>query len=300
VSTAFPITDKETALSLIRGALPEWEWFVAHLESRGGLFRFPSIVSDAIRNLRIESYPLLYENEKAIGAIILRAVLPEDELKALEGELIAATAKERGSLLRELLESLDELGDVHFEIPKTPAAVRRAQEAFDALSAEERKDLVRSAQFLWSGFLAVFHQQLSIIVHGEKLTSLVAQAGRGDRTAFAKAVQIDKAVLQQVPYFREGYATAGRESDMPFLREIGARIAAPPYRGRIRHKSLYLTFAALEGFGLLDDFAHGELLDFCEEAGVGAHRARIEDVKNLSKRLAEYRRFQQRGFESTP
>ena len=46
---------------------------------------------------------------------------------------------------------------------------------------------------------------------------------------------------------------------------------------------------------------HREILDLCDEAGVGGYANRIEDVKNLSKRLAEYRAFQNRGVVlSTP
>ena len=57
----------------------------------------------------------------------------------------------------------------------------------------------------------------------------------------------------------------------------------------------------LDACGLLDGFPHEQLLNFCDDVGVGGRRNRIEDVKNLSRRLQEYRRFQERGMviEST-
>jgi hypothetical protein len=138
------------------------------------------------------------------------------------------------------------------------------------------------------------------MVHGEKLTALVTQAKAGDVTAFAKAVQIDKGILSSVPYFRERFERAGREGDQSFLIEVSRRLGSPPYRGKIRHKSLWMAFDFLYGANLLSHYRHEELLDLLNEAGVGGYKNRIEDVKNLSKRLAEYRRFQARNTVSTP
>jgi hypothetical protein len=296
-----PLVDADSARTFLRSVVPEWEWLIAHIESERGHLRFPSAMSNTIRNLKIENYPLLYEREASIGLIVARALLDEEEIESLEREAKAATPEERGSFICDMAESWGEL-DVAFEIPKTPAAERRAREAFEALSPEERSAAVGMWQRLMMGFLASFYQHLSVMVHGEKLTALVAQAKGGDSTAFAKAVQIDRRILTTIPYFKERYERAGMESDADFLEEVGRRLTAPPYRGKIRHKSLWLTFAILEACGLLAGFEHAKLLDFCDEVGVGRHKNRIDDVKNLSKRLAEYRRFQGRAsvVPSTP
>jgi hypothetical protein len=52
--------------------------------------------------------------------------------------------------------------------------------------------------------------------------------------------------------------------------------------------------------GLLGIMKHKDILDLCNEAGLDAHANRIDDVKNLSKRLAEFRAFQQRGLNLSP
>jgi hypothetical protein len=294
-----PLISLDTASEFLREVVPEWEWFVAHLESEDGRFRFPRRLAAIIQSLKIESYPLLYENEAAIGAVIARAFMDQAEFSDFDAQAREASPEERGAIAAEFGKLLEEVGE-GFVLPKTPADARRAQEAFDALSEAERRESVRVWQCLTAGFLATFYQQLSVMVHGEKLTALVAQAKQGDRSAFAKAVQIDKRILSAIPYFKDRYALAGMQSDIEFLDEVGRRIAAPPYKGHIRHKSLWLTFAMLESCGLLTGMRHEALLDLCESVGVGGYKNRIEDVKNLSKRLAEYRRFQQRGIVSTP
>lgn len=47
---------------------------------------------------------------------------------------------------------------------------------------------------------AIFYEQLSIMVHGEKLTALVARAKTGDDVGFLKAIQIDKRILSKIEY----------------------------------------------------------------------------------------------------
>lgn len=294
-----PLVDAGSARAFLKAVVPEWEWLVAHIESEKGHLRFPAAMANLIRNLKIESYPLLYENEASIGVVLARGLMDQDELIDLDRRLAADSAEGRGEAMREFMQALDELGD-SFTIPKTPAEERQAKEAFDALSAEEQAASIKLWQHLMMGFLATFYQHLSVMVHGEKLTSLVAQAKAGSASAFAKAVQIDKSILTVIPYFKDRYARAGLESETVFLREVGRRISGPPYKGKIRHKSLWLTFATLQALGLLTSFRHEALLDFCEDVGVGGHKNRIEDVKNLSKRLAEYLRFQERGIVSTP
>jgi hypothetical protein len=52
--------DKATAADFLRSAISDWTWFIARIESDDGRFRFPPIVSRAIANLKLESYPQLY------------------------------------------------------------------------------------------------------------------------------------------------------------------------------------------------------------------------------------------------
>lgn len=294
-----PLVDVGTARNFLRAVVPEWEWLIAHIESKDGRLRFPRQTAEIIRNLKIESYPLLYEDERSIGMVLARGLMEKEELIELDRQLTVASADGRGEIMRDFLQNLEALGDA-FTLPKTPAEEQRANQAFEALSPEERSASIKLWQHLMMGFLASFFQHVSIMVHGEKLTALVAQAKAGNSSAFAKAVQIDKRILTVIPYFRERYAKAGLDSEEAFLQEVGRRISGPPYKGKIRHKSLWLTFATLQNLGLLSSFKHDALLDFCTDVGVDGHKSRIDDVKNLSKRLAEYRRFQERGLVSTP
>jgi len=279
---------------------PDWLWLLKYIESEDGYVRFPPVLAQWIKNLNIGNYPGLYEDERAIGVILLKAFLSNEQIRELNAELEACSSDERGQLL---LQYISDLGDGldAIELPKTPAAQKRAEAQFLAMSSEEQRHATEFMQRLLMAMLVGFYQSLSIMVHGEKLTALVAQAKAGDDKAFAKAVQIDKRILHELPYFRDRFAAANSEGQREFIELVMAHMSRPPYKGKIRHKALYLAFSLLDQLGVLDRMKHSELLDLCTQAGLDAHANRIDDVKNMSKRLAEYRAFQRRGLDlSTP
>lgn len=294
------IIDRDSAARLIRDGAPDWEWFLRQIESENGNLRFPPMVNRVIANLKIESYPLLYENEAAIGLVMFRAFMSQEEIVALDAQLTAQSPEERGQTIREMLDGFSEV-DQAFELPKTPAQEIQARAQFDALTKEEQAEVVRVGQHLWMGFLAGFFQNVSVMVHGEKLSSLVAQAKAGNDEAFCKAVQIDKRILTVIPYFKQRFEQATLEGNQDFSDALAYRLQCPPYKGKIRHKSLWMAFAFLDMVGLLDTLKHQEILDLCDESGIGGYANRIEDVKHLSKRLADFRRFRGYGLTlSTP
>jgi hypothetical protein len=292
--------DLASVAQLLRALAPESVWLLKHIESEDGYVRFPVVFVEVIQNLNIENYPELYESERLIGAMMIRAFFEPAEVEELESDFAAMSEVERGAAFRELTGAIEGVAD-GLAIPKTQREKQLAREAFEALSEDEQKAATIFWRRFMMAFLAGFHQVLSLMVHGEKLTSLVAQAKAGDDKAYAKAVQIDKRIMSRIPYFQARLATADTLGDRSFTEMVGAHLQRPPYKGKIRHKTLYLAFAVLDMCGLLETMKHREILDLCDEAGMGGYPSRIEDVKNLSKRLKEYRAFQRRGMDlSTP
>lgn len=233
-----------------------------------------------------------------MAVMFLKGWMSTEEIQEFGAELEAATPQERGNWAIELGEMFGEIVE-EIEIPKTPAQRKDAEALFKSMSVEEQAESVRQAQHFFCFFFASFYQNLSVMVHGEKLTSLVAQAKAGNDKAFAKAIQIDKRILTVDPYFRERYERAQMEPPGDFFDDVAYRLKAPPYRGKIRHKSLWLAFSILERSGLLDTLTHREIMEMCDEAGVGGDKNRIASEKHLGNRLREYRVFQQRGIAIT-
>lgn len=288
----------DSAKLFIKKSAPDTEWLLAHIESEQGWCRFPPYLTSLINNLKIESYPLLYLNENSIVAMMFKGYMTSEEIKELDLRLTAASPNERGQFFLEFTDDLINAID-QIEIPKTPAEQEAANNRFKALSADEQVASIRISQHFFCSFFASFYQTLSIMVHGEKLTSLVSQAIAGNDIAFVKAVQIDRRILTEIPYFSERYVRAQYDSDSNFYDSLSYRLKVPPYKGKIRYKSLWLVFAILDQSGLLNSLTHPEILKICDDAGVGGYENRIQSVKHLTNRLKEYREFQKRSFIAT-
>lgn len=289
---------KDDIAQILKSSIPDAEWLLGRIESEQGWFRFPPYLSGIISNLRIENYPLLYASEMAIVAMLLRGFMTSEEMQAFGAELEAASLGERGEIFQELARGLDEVVE-RIEIPKTPEQQAQARKRFEAMSPEEQQDAIRVAQHFFCFFFASFYQNLSVMVHGEKLTSLVAQAKAGNDSAFVKAIQIDKRILTADPFFSDRFNRAQMDSDSNFCDALAYRLKTAPYRGKIRHKSLWLAFSIFESAQLLDVLSYREIMEICDEAGVGGFDNRIQSEKHLGGRLREYREFQKRGIVTT-
>jgi hypothetical protein len=284
-----PIISKKIAINFLASSIPDAEWFLRLIETQDGYFRFPPLLSSRIKDLKIESYPRLYESEASIAGMLFEAFLGPSGTQEFCIDFDTADLRERGQMLEQWSEMLDDfVGSV--EIPKTKADQEKATAQFNALSKVEQAEAIVFAQRWYCFFFASFFQNISVMVHGEKLTALVARARTGDDDAFVKAIQIDNRILTTIPYFKDRLSRAQDEY----------RIQCAPYRGKIRFKSLWLAFAFLDQVGLLRSLPHWELLQICDEAGVGGVENRIQDVKYFTKRLADYRRAQSIGVLSTP
>lgn len=290
--------DLQSASNLLKSLIPDAEWFLAQIESKQGSFRFPVYLSNVITNLKIEAYPLLYQNESAIGAIMFKGFMSDDEFTKLINDIEKATPEERGQLMLDSSNDVNQVLD-NFKIPKTQAEQIEADKIFNSLTLEQQQQSIKTSQHFFCSFFASFYQTLSIMVHGEKLTSLVAQAKAGDDSAFVKAVQIDKRILTTIPYFIERFNRAANDDNSDFYDQLSYRLQCAPYKGKIRHKSLWLAFSILDQLNLLGGLKHSHILEVCDESGVGGYENRIQSVKHLTNRLKEYREFQKRKVIAT-
>jgi len=247
------------------------------------------------KRLNIDGYVALYDDERRLHACFALFWLGAEGVKELADELNGASPEELKKYVEDL--SVEVLkGDWTEEIfPESPQRKAELQALFEALPSEEKAEAIKRGQYLYSFVIAFFYESISVMAHGEKLTSLVPKAMAGDRDAFLKAIHIDKALLYSHPWFKDRHEEAQGQRDEDFLRDIGYRLRVAPTRGRIRHAGLYAVFSMLEALGWLNDLRHEEILDLCDEARLDRWQNRIEDVNYLTKRLGGYRRMQKSG-----
>lgn len=251
--------------------------------------------------LKIRNYVLLYEDERRIHAALMNSLLSEEEQATAVAKYLSATPE----CQHEMLANLARPGGVAEQVaddlfPSTPEEEQELIQNFRDMTVGEQQETIKRAQFMVGFFLAYLHQVLAVMVHGEKMTSLVPKAlGVNDKEvskeAFLKAIHIDKTLILEHPGFQEVHARAIAERDGEFLGKIARRLSAPVTQGRIRMGGIFLVFAMLESLGWLGEVSHSKILMATDKAGFDRWNNRIEDEAAVSKALAKYRRYQKTG-----
>ena len=290
---------KDTVLALVSQAAPQFLEILGDCKDAETWRKLSAHLDEVRVRLKIDNYVLIYEDERRLGSALINAIMSPEEQQEFNREFAAASQEEQ-------LEMLHDLGRPGGEgekiagamFPDDPEAQKEQIEAFNRLEENDKRDTVKRGQFLMGFLIAWFHEALAVMVHGEKMTSLVPKALTGDEDAFLKAIHIDKGLLMLHPSFAELHQQAMRDAgrgDRTLLDKISYRISSPVTKGRVQLAGLFAIFALLESLGWLSDLRHHEILDICETANLDRWQNRIEDENAVTKALLKYRRYQKTG-----
>ncbi len=278
--------DKELAKQFVAQFAPEYLELFRDAQRAHGWQQLARALNEIRKRLKLDGYVALYDSEIRLYNCFTIGLLGLKQTKDLGAYLETLKPEDQRREVNELGQAIME--DEAFlaeAFPEDEAKVKLAVQRFEALPTGERVEVIKQAQFLWCAFIAFFYNTVSVMVHGEKLTSLVPKAMDGDEQSFLKAVHVDKALLHVHPRFKERHEEAMVNGDGEFLRNLGYRMAASPTKGPIRFPGLYLVFAMLESFGWLNELRHEEILDVCEAARLDRWQNRIEDLNAVTKQL---------------
>lgn len=276
------------------------ELFVEFKTDAHGWLIFPDKLIQAKDNLNIHQYVTLYKDQKTIDVCLLLFLMGKEELKSWSAELAALPPDGQQSqcetIIQDILDTDPSVYDELFgEWPGTAGAIEKARLEFELLDDENKKQQLERAQFLFMHIFLSIHNFFSVMVNGESMVSLVPKALQGDDGAFFKAVKVDRNLLEHHPYFSERVRQAKLNGEHNFIKELSKYQALPTLIGRIRLPGLYIIFSMLDVMHWLDDFTHEEILDLCDAAGLDRWQNRIVDTNAITKRIAQYRKYQKTG-----
>lgn len=292
---------KSQVITLVSDKAPEYVEFFREFQSYdGGWLRWPEKLITVKNNLKLDSYVLLYEDQKKIDVCLFLFLMGEEGWNEWNSELKKLSQEEQIVTLEEFTQDLIEdngewLDEMIGDFPEAPEDVTKAREQFEAMTKEEQAHLTKRTTFLFLHILSAIHNYFAVMVTGEKMTSLVPKAMQGDQDAFCKAVKIDRNLIISHPYFRDRYQEAQAKGERDFLRRISTNQTSPNLLGKIRYPGLYIVFAMLDAMRWLNDLTASELLDICDAAGLDRWQNRIEDTNSVTKQLLRYRRYQKTG-----
>lgn len=291
--------DKELTRKLIVSLAPQYAEMLSDLQSPTRWAKMSRKLDSYLQGEAAEQYVIVYDDENRIHKCLWLALCGEEGHKELNAELAAMAQDEQLAWANELVAEASEEGGLSWVediFPDTPAKEEAARLNFEALSDEEKQEASKRATYWWFFFLGSFYNYLSLMLHGSKLTVLVARAKAGDPDAFCKAIHVEPSLLRHHLYFRDRYLQAQEGGETAFLKRIGYRLAHPGLKGQIQYPGLNMVFAMLDAAGWLEGgVTHEQILDICDEAGLARYENRIEDASYLTKRLGAYRARQKLG-----
>lgn len=291
---------KSQAIALVSKSVPEYVEFFREFQSYdGGWLKWPDKLINIKNNLKLDSYVLLYEDQKKIDLYLLLFLMGEDGLKKWNKEFKEQDEEEQlasiDAFAQELIDESGELQEIIAEFPQTPEDEIEVVKQFELLNDEEKAAQIKSLTFLFLHILPAIHNYFAVMITGELMTSLVPKAIKGDQDAFCKAVKIDRNLIVSHPYFKQRYQEAQAKGERDFLRRISTNQVSPNLIGKIRYPGLYIVFAMLDALKWLNDLTASQILDICDAAQLDRWQNRIEDTVAVNKQLARYRRYQKTG-----
>lgn len=285
---------KEAALRFAIKWTPVYADLHRELKQEGGRVALGNRFAAIRKN--IAAYVMLYDDERKLASVMMKALLGEAGLKEFALESAKWSEEDLSGFTEywfsdELEQDLVELLD----FPETDAEWKEREVAFHALPESEKAEVTTRDICLFAGIFGQVFNTLSLMTHGAKLTTLVPQAMAGSEEAFLKAVQVDRYLLTHHPYFVQRKQEAQERGEEGFLRRLAYRESNPNLAGKPQYPALFMLFGILDSIQWLDDLTHEEILDICDEIGLDRYQNRIEDTNYLTKRLINYRNWQKSG-----
>lgn len=274
---------------ILKILVPQFEEILQDIRSGHGLLNFPSAFQELLSKEGLPSWAKFYEDPLKLKALTLKALLGNQQTKELIEQFKDKSEDEKIAFREELKTELIESGALAATFDNvTTASLDEARESWNTMTGEEQTEGQVHLFLVLYSMITQIHYYLALMTFGCSICDLVAKAKKGDDDAFFKAVQIDKTILTDIPYFRKRLLIAHTGCEPQFFANLSNAIKGPLLGKKLSYPMLMLVFAVLDDEGFLD-LPLDQLMDICEEVGVYGREFGIEDVNSLRLRRKYYR-----------
>jgi hypothetical protein len=279
----------DNTIQLIKSLLPEFKELLSDIRQGHGFYNFPTQAIEILSKDGLPPWAVFYENHDRMKSLGMRALIGNenfDEFKqGIEGLSDSELASVREDIKSDLLNA--DLFDQRITEIAVPTEVSHSDTQSETMTDEQKTGLINTYLLMYTTITQITYY-LALMSFGKSICALVDAAKQGDDRAFCHAVQIDKTILTDIPYFRKRLLRAQLGSEPMFLHSLALAIKGPILRKKLSFPLLMFVFAVIDDEGFLD-LPLDELMEVCEQLGVYGREFGIEDTESLRKRRKYYR-----------
>lgn len=288
-----PVTiDRKYVEEFIKATLPFFDEILRGIEKHDGWIRIAEPIFEMLGKMNVANWPEAYLLDATKWRNFhLNAMIPPEEQQEVFGPYKAADELGRKAFEEALLEDMTEAvkADLNWV---TEEWLEEGKEEFEQLDERARAVTVARVQRFIASVITSFLNYLSLMVHGYRLGTLVKKAMEGSDQAYYMAIQIDRTLVTRLPYFAERYWRAAVMGDANFMEFLSYRLKNPPVRGKNQYRTLWLLFAMLDEFELLNrKMTNGQILDIYRSIPQDHVLKPIDDEDYVRKQRARYLRL---------
>lgn len=272
----------DAVIGLLKDTLPVLDWMVRQVNQNAGSLGLSKQIIDILTQDDSSGWAYIYECPEKMKGLLGSLLLGEQRMLALAQENISLNAHALASKKDRLTEEIYEL------ISKGKLGIND-----DTADLEPENFMARvytnpeyRTQFVsnFMTYLPHVFQYFSMMTHGFSMSELVQRAKEGSDRAFCMAIQIDRTVLSDIPYFRKRLVEVQLGGEAELKIKIADAMKGRILGHKIRHRKLWLVFAILEDHRMLN-MPLVELLEICMELDV---HGGISAPNTLGKRRNDY------------
>jgi uncharacterized short protein YbdD (DUF466 family) len=250
-----PLATTKPVQEFIASFVEDYDWYLKHIRKTPN--HLPTKVSEFVSELGIQNYSSLYVDKNNLNTLFVEWIELSPDFKKVFYQINKIPEENVHKFMDEYLQNLSQLD--------LDEAFSDEQEEMEEGVSEEQLNALRS---LIKWCLLWMHDLTSLMVHGERIFSLVQKAINGNRSAMLKVLQTDPSSFQYIPEFQKMHAQAVVSRDKKFLNSMNHYINNRVGQSKLTHRIIYTVIFLLDTLQILGNMTNKDILDLCDASGL--------------------------------
>ncbi len=176
--------------------------------------------------------------------------------------------------------------------PNVPESIEAEKDELAQMSPEDRETHVEGRRRLLTAALLIIHNYFACMAYKKSMFQLVAEAIKGNRKSFLKAVHVDSTCLDDIEWFKAAVNKAARSKTDNLVSLVQDWRQKPPLSSGVKLNGFNLAILFLNSLGVLEQFKADmdRFADLFQSLGIYGPPVEedVVDVGSFSRALSRF------------